>query len=74
MRPATTTVPTRGLLEELAEICSVTLPLPEPCVPPWKAAQSSVLLAVHEQPCGAETEITRLPPAAGTSADVPDNK
>ena len=45
---------------------TVTVPDPVPVVPEGKAIQLAVLVAVHEQPAGAVTEIAVVSPARPT--------
>lgn len=62
--PPTLTRPVRELLVVLRATVIVTLPLPEPVLPPATLIHGTVLLVVHAQAESVLTEKVRVPPLA----------
>jgi hypothetical protein len=71
--PATVSVPVRELVEVLAAMLKLTVPLPDPLAPAVTVIHAALLTAVHAQPVVVVTFVPPVPPAAATLEDVADS-
>jgi hypothetical protein len=72
--PPIVSVPVRFVPAVLAAAVKLTVPFPDPDAPAVIVNQLSLLVAVHEQPVGAVTDVEPVPPAAAIDSDVGESE